>query len=46
MPDVKNRLLEIGAEPVANTPEQMAARIKEETLKFAQIAKQANVTLE
>ncbi|HSF57914.1 MAG TPA: tripartite tricarboxylate transporter substrate binding protein [Candidatus Binatia bacterium] len=46
MPDVKNRLLEIGAEPVGNTPEQMAARIKEETVKFAQIAKQANVTLE
>jgi tripartite-type tricarboxylate transporter receptor subunit TctC len=46
MPDVRKRLLEAGAEPVGNTPEQMAAQIKRETEEFGKIVKQAKITAE
>ncbi len=46
MPDVRKRLLEVGAEPVGNTPEQMAAQIKQETETFAKVVKQAKITAE
>ena len=45
-PDVKKRLIEAGAEPVGNTPEQMAAQIKSETEAFAAVVKQAKITSE
>jgi tripartite-type tricarboxylate transporter receptor subunit TctC len=44
MPDVKKRLIEAGAEPVGNTPEEMAAQIKSETETFAKVVKQAKIT--
>ena len=37
---------EIGAEPIGNTPEQMARQIKEETERFAKLVKDAKVTIE
>jgi len=43
MPDVQKRLLESGAEPVGDTPEQMAARIKKETEEFGKVVKQAKI---
>jgi tripartite-type tricarboxylate transporter receptor subunit TctC len=46
MPDVRKRLLEAGAEPVGNSPEQMAAQIRKETEEFAKIVKQAKITVE
>ena len=46
MPDVRKRLLDAGAEPVGNSPEQMAAQIKKETGEFAKIVKQAKITVE
>ena len=46
MPDVRTRLLEAGAEPVGNSPEQMAAQIKQETEAFAKVVKQAKITVE
>jgi len=46
MPDVRKRLLEAGAEPVGNTPAEMAAQIKRETEEFAKIVKQAKITAE
>jgi tripartite-type tricarboxylate transporter receptor subunit TctC len=45
-PDFKKRMDEIGAEPVGNTPEQMARQIKDETEKFAKLVKQANVVID
>jgi tripartite-type tricarboxylate transporter receptor subunit TctC len=45
-PEFKKRMAEIGAEPVGNTPEQMASQIKEETEKFARLVKDAKVTIE
>ena len=46
MPEVKKRFADLGAEPVGNTPEQMAAQIKSETDKFAKLVKDANVKVE
>jgi tripartite-type tricarboxylate transporter receptor subunit TctC len=45
-PEFRKRLEEIGAEPVGNTPEQMAAQIKGDTEKFAKLVKDAKVVIE
>jgi tripartite-type tricarboxylate transporter receptor subunit TctC len=45
-PEFRKRMAEIGAEPIGNTPEQMARQIKDETEKFAKLVKQANVTID
>ena len=45
-PDFRKRMDEIGAEPIGNSPEQMARQIKDETEKFARLVKQANVVIE
>ena len=44
--DFRRRMAEIGAEPVGNSPEQMAAQIRAETDKFAGLVKAAKVTIE
>jgi len=45
-PEFKARMAEIGAEPVGNTPEQMARQIREETDKYARLVKEAKVTID
>jgi tripartite-type tricarboxylate transporter receptor subunit TctC len=45
-PEFRKRMEEIGAEPVGNTPEQMAAQIRSDTEKFAKLVKQANVVID
>lgn len=45
-PDFKKKMAEIGAEPVGNTPEQMAAQIKDDTDRYAKLVKDAKVTIE
>lgn len=42
-PKTKARLLTMGAEPVGNTPDEMAAQIKSEVRKFDELAKKANL---
>ena len=42
-PDVKERLLQLGAEPVANTPAEFAAFTQAEYAKFAKIIKAAGI---
>jgi len=44
--EFRARLQEIGAEPVGNSPDQMAAQIKADTEKFARLVKDAKVTIE
>ncbi len=44
--DFKKQMLEIGAEPVGDKPEEMAKQIKDETAKFAVIVKTANIKIE
>ncbi|EHR69539.1 hypothetical protein BurJ1DRAFT_0657 [Burkholderiales bacterium JOSHI_001] len=45
-PDFRKRMAEIGAEPIGNSSEQMAAQIKSETEKFAKLVKDAKVVIE
>ena len=45
-PEVKKRMQEIGAEPVGDTPAQMAAQIKDDTAKYATLVKEAKVAIE
>ena len=43
LPEVRNRLIELGTGPRASTPEEMAAVFKRDTAKWAQIIQQANI---
>jgi tripartite-type tricarboxylate transporter receptor subunit TctC len=45
-PEFRKRMEEIGAEPIGNSPAQMAQQIKGETEKFAKLVKDAKVTIE
>ncbi len=45
-PEFRKRMEEIGAEPIGNSADQMAAQIKDETEKFARLVKDAKVTIE
>ena len=45
-PDFRKRMQEIGAEPVGDSPEQMARRIRDDTEKFARLVKDAKVAIE
>lgn len=44
--EFRQRMAEIGAEPIGNSPEQMARQIKDETDKFAKLVKDANVKID
>jgi tripartite-type tricarboxylate transporter receptor subunit TctC len=44
--EFKKRLEEIGAEPVGNTPEQMAKQLRDDGYKFAKLVKDAKVVIE
>ena len=45
-PEFGKRMEDIGAEPVGNTPEQMARRIREDTARFARLVKEGKVAIE
>jgi tripartite-type tricarboxylate transporter receptor subunit TctC len=42
-PDVRERIVKLGATPVGSTPEEFAAFMKSETEKWARVIRQANV---
>lgn len=44
--DFRKQMFEIGAEPVGDSPEEMAKQIKDQTAKFATIVKTANITIQ
>jgi len=46
LPDIRQRLIEMGSPPVAGTPDQFGALIKSEIPKWAKVVKQANVSLD
>ena len=46
LPDVAERLSALGAEPVGSTPEQFAALIKSENIKWAKVIRDAHVPLQ
>lgn len=45
-PEFRKKLEDIGAEPVGNSPEQMARQIKDDSEKFARLVKDAKVVIE
>jgi tripartite-type tricarboxylate transporter receptor subunit TctC len=45
-PDVRERLATLGFKPVANTPDQFAARIKLEIEKWGKVVRDANLRIE
>ncbi len=45
-PEFSKRMEEIGAEPVGNTPAQMAEQIKGDTARYARLVKDAKVAIE
>ncbi|MDO5625353.1 MAG: tripartite tricarboxylate transporter substrate binding protein [Pseudomonadota bacterium] len=45
-PEFGKQMQDIGAEPVGNSPEEMARQIKDETAKFAQLVKSAKVSID
>lgn len=45
-PGFKRGMEEIGAEPIGNTPQQMAQQIADDTVRFARLVKDNNVVLE
>jgi tripartite-type tricarboxylate transporter receptor subunit TctC len=45
MPDVQKRFLEQGADPVGNTPAEMAAFVKDEMSRWQKVIQDANVRL-
>ncbi|MBL0144314.1 MAG: tripartite tricarboxylate transporter substrate binding protein [Betaproteobacteria bacterium] len=46
LPDIQKRFAEIGAQPIGNSPTEMAATIKSDTEKYAVLAKKANVKID
>ncbi len=45
-PDFRKKMEDIGAEPIGNTPEQMARQIKDDTDRFAKLVKDAKVSID
>jgi tripartite-type tricarboxylate transporter receptor subunit TctC len=45
-PGVRQKLVDAGVEPVTSTPDEMASYVKSETAKWAQVIKQADITIE
>ena len=46
MPDVKERFVAIGVDVVGNTPDEFAAQIKAEIVKWGKVIKDANIKVE
>lgn len=45
-PEFRQRMAEIGAEPVGNSADEMARQVREQTEKFARLVKDAKVVIE
>jgi tripartite-type tricarboxylate transporter receptor subunit TctC len=45
LPDVRERLLGLGAQPAGNTPEEFARFVEREGAKWAKVIRDAHVTL-
>jgi len=46
MPDVREKLVGLGAEPVGNTPDEFAALVKSEVVKWAAVVKQSGARVD
>ena len=43
MPDIKKRMLELGADPKASTPAELASVFRKDAIKWAQVIAQSNI---
>jgi hypothetical protein len=46
LPDVKDKLAGVGAEPAGNSPEEFAAFIRSETEKWGRVIRTGKISLE
>ena len=46
LPEIRERLLGLGAEPVGNSPEQFAAFLREDIARWAKVVKDAKIPLQ
>jgi tripartite-type tricarboxylate transporter receptor subunit TctC len=46
LPDVKQRVLDMGADVIVSTPQQFTAQIKEEVAKWSKVVKTANIQVQ
>ena len=46
MPDIREKLVALGGDPVGNTPEQLAVQLKTESARYADVVKRANIKAE
>jgi tripartite-type tricarboxylate transporter receptor subunit TctC len=46
VPEIREKALAAGAEPLTNTPQEFAAMMREETRKWAQVIRTANIKLQ
>lgn len=44
--EFRKKMADIGADPIGDTPQQMAKQIKDDTLRFGKLVKDAKVTIE
>jgi tripartite-type tricarboxylate transporter receptor subunit TctC len=44
--EFRKKMADIGADPIGNTPEQMARQIKDDTERFAKLVKDAKVAID
>ena len=45
-PEVRQKLVEAGVEPITSTPEELTAYVRSETAKWAQVVRTANIKVE
>jgi len=45
VPEFRKKLEELGAQPIADTPEQMAKLIKDDTDRYAKVVKENKINL-
>ena len=45
-PEMRKQWIDMGAEPVAGTPDEMARQIKDEIAKFSALAQKARLSLD
>ena len=45
-PDVRDRFIQLGIEPVGNSPEQFSQFLRDEVAKWAKVIRAANVKIE
>jgi len=43
LPDIRERLAALGAEPVGSTPDQLVATMRTESARWAKVVKAANI---